>query len=43
MEVLSRSGEVTDLHVVLGTKLEEPLEASAGMLGPLAFIAMRKQ
>ena len=43
MEVLGGRGAVAHLHVVLGAQLQEPLNAGARVLGPLAFITMRQQ
>src|SRR5262249_53570072 len=43
MEVLSRGRRLADLDVVLGGKLQVALDTRAGMLGALAFIAMRKE
>ena len=43
VEVLRGRGEIADLHVVLGAELEEALEARAGMLRALAFVAVRQQ
>src|ERR1700746_850623 len=43
MEVLRGSGWLADLHVVAGGKLQIALDARAGMLRTLAFVAMRKE
>ncbi len=43
MEVLGRGGAVGDADVVVGGELQEALEACAGVLGPLALVAVRQQ
>ena len=43
VEVLRRSGAVAHLHVVFGAERQEALDAGAGMLGALAFKAVRQQ
>jgi hypothetical protein len=43
VEVLRRGGQVADLDVVLGAELQEALEVGAGVLGPLALVAVRQQ
>jgi hypothetical protein len=43
MEVLSRSGGLADVHIAFRSELHEALNASAGVLGPLAFVAVREQ
>src|ERR1035437_2940160 len=43
MEVLRGVGGLGDLDVVLGGKLDEPLDAGAGMFWPLAFVAVGQQ
>ena len=43
VEILRGSGEVADLHVVVRTQLQEPLEPRAGVLGTLAFVAVRQE
>src|SRR5262249_41086219 len=43
MKILRGSGEIADLDVVLGTLLEEALDASTRMFRALAFVAVREQ
>src|SRR5260370_5159781 len=43
MEILSGRRGLANLHVVLGGELHEALQARAGMLRPLAFVAVRKE
>src|SRR5262249_978703 len=43
MKILCSGRKIADLDVVLGTLLEEALDARTGMLRPLAFVAMREQ
>src|SRR5712691_332743 len=43
VKILSWSAGVHHLQIVLGAKLQEAFNASAGMLGTLSFIAMRQQ
>ena len=43
VKILRRSRQVADLDVVLRAGLEEALEARAGMLRPLAFVAVRQE
>ena len=43
MEVLRRVGGLADLHVVVGGELEVALDAGAGVLRALAFVAVRQQ
>ncbi len=43
VEELRRGRGHDDLDVVLGAELEEPLEPGAGVLGPLAFVAVRQE
>ena len=43
MEVLRGARRLANLNVVEGGKLEEPLNARAGMLGALAFEAVRQE
>ena len=43
VEILRRRGAVGHLHVVLGAQREEALDARAGMLRPLPFVAVRQQ
>ena len=43
VEVLRRRRRIRDIHVVLGARLQEPLETRARMLRTLSFVAMRKQ
>ena len=43
VEHLRRRGGHAHLHVVLGAQLQEALQARRGMLGPLAFVAMRQE
>ena len=43
MEVLRGRGQVADLDVVLGAKLEEALQPRGGVLGALALVAVREQ
>ena len=40
MKVVGWGGGVGDGHIVLGTKLEESLEAGAGVFGPLAVVTV---
>jgi hypothetical protein len=40
VEVLCRAGDVCDANIVFGGKLEEALQARAGMFWPLALVAM---
>ena len=40
VKVVGWGGGVGDGHIVLGTKLEESLEAGAGVFGPLAVVAV---
>src|ERR1051326_9136588 len=40
MEILSGSGEIADLNVVLGAGLEKALQPRAGVFSALAFVAM---
>ena len=43
VEVLRGGRGLGDLHVVAGGELEVALHAGAGVLGPLAFVAVREQ
>ena len=43
MEILRGRCAVANLHIVFGAELQEAFDAGAGMFGPLAFEAMRKQ
>src|SRR5664279_5855275 len=43
MEVLRSRGRLSDLHVVAGAELQETLDACAGVLGALPFVAVREQ
>ena len=43
VKILRGSREVADLDIVLGAGLEKALEPRAGMLRPLAFVAVRQQ
>src|SRR5215472_10048122 len=43
VEVLSGSGGLADLNVVLGRELQIALDASARMFRPLSFIAVRQK
>src|SRR5665213_3230505 len=43
MEVLRGRGAVANLNIIFGAKLEKALNACAGVLGALAFKAMRQQ
>jgi len=43
VEILGRRGGIDDLHVFLRAELEEALEAGAGVLGALAFVAVREE
>src|SRR5262249_18163687 len=43
VEVLCRRGRIADLDVVLGTLLEEALEARRGMLRPLSLETVRQE
>src|SRR4051812_6820370 len=43
VEVLRRCGQIADLDVVFRARLEETLNAAAGMLRALAFVAVRQE
>src|SRR5438034_2516762 len=43
MEILSRRGRIAHLEVVLGALLEPALQAGAGVLRALAFVAVRQE
>src|SRR5262249_771622 len=43
MKVLSGSGEIADLNIILWGRLQKAVEARAGVFRALAFIAMREQ
>src|SRR5207302_474935 len=43
VEVLRRRRRITDLNVVFGAGLQEPFQPGAGMLRPLALVAVRQQ
>src|SRR5439155_23298999 len=43
VEILSGVGRLADLEIITGGELQESLNASARMLGPLAFISMRQK
>src|SRR6476646_12271431 len=43
VEVLRSRGRLADLEIVHGSELQKPLDASARMLRPLAFVAVRQQ
>src|SRR6516164_629734 len=43
MEILGGGGRLANIHVAFGGKLHETLDARAGMLRALAFVAVRKQ
>ena len=43
VEILRRGGADAHLHIVFGAQLQEPFDAGAGMLRPLAFVAVRQQ
>src|SRR5882762_4472388 len=43
VKVLRSGGRLADLHVFFTGKLQETLDACAGVLGPLAFVAVGQQ
>ncbi len=43
MKQLGRGGHVGHLHVVLGAEVQEALHPGRGVLGALAFVAVRQQ
>ena len=43
VEVLACGGRIRDSDVALGAQGQEPLEASAGVLGPLSLVAVRQE
>src|SRR5207247_4219516 len=43
VEVLRRRRRIRDYEVALGDELEKALEARAGVLGPLALVAVRQE
>ena len=43
VEILRRVRGLRDLHIVLGGELDKALDAGAGMLRPLAFVAVGQQ
>ena len=43
VEVVRRAGDVAHLDVVVGAQLQEALEPRRGVLGALAFVAVRQQ
>ena len=43
VEVLRGGGGLADLHVVAGGEVQVALDARAGVLGSLAFVAVRQQ
>ena len=43
VEVLARSGQVADLHILFGAELQKALEVGAGVLRPLPFVAVGQE
>ena len=43
MEEIGRRRAIDDLHVILGAELQEALETSGRVLGPLSFVAVRQE
>ena len=43
VEILTRRGHIANLDIVLGRQLQEPLDAGARVLRPLALVAVRQQ
>ncbi len=43
MKILRRSGRLANLHIFFARELHKALDARAGMLGALTFVAVRQQ